>query len=81
MFRIPKILVEKKTKNTRTLNCVRQSNTETKENQREKKGKILLLFNKVGKGCVLDKSRKVITEVMKNSCKGSFITEGYFLFF
>ena len=81
MFGIPKILVEKKTKNTRTLNYVRQSNTETKENQRDKKGKILLLFNKVGKGCVLDKSRKVITEVIKNSCKGSFITEGYFLFF
>ena len=24
---------------------------------------MLLLFNKVGKGCVLDKGRKVITEV------------------
>ena len=60
---------------------MRQTNRETKENQRDKKGKILLLFNKVGKGCVLDKSRKVITEVIKNSCKGSFITGGYFLFF
>ena len=55
--------------------------TETKENQRDKKGK-MLLFNKVGKGCVLDKCRKVITEVFKNSYKGgSFITEVYFLFF
>ena len=79
MFRTPKILVEKK--NTRTLNYVRQTNRETKENQRDKKGKILLLFNKVGKGCVLDKGRKVITEVVKNSYKGSFITEVYFLFF
>ena len=58
-----------------------QSNRETKKNQRGKKGKISLLFNKVGKGCVLDKCRKVITEVVKNSHKGSFITEGYFLFF
>ena len=42
---------------------------------------MLLLFNKIGKGCVLDKSRKVRTEVVKNSYKCSFITEGYFLFF
>ena len=68
-------------KNTRTLDYLRQTNRETKENQRDKKGKILLLFNKVGKGCVLDKGRKVITEVVKNSCKGSFIREVYFIFF
>ena len=53
------------------LNYVRQANRETKENQRDKKGKMLLLFNKVGKCCVLDiKGRKVITDVMlhgKNS--------------
>ena len=43
---------------------------------------MLLSFNKVDKGCVFDKGRKVIiTEVVKNSCKGSFITEEYFLFF
>ena len=60
---------------------MRQTNRETKENQRDKKGKILLLFNKVGKGCVLDKGRKVITEVVKNSYKSSFIKEVYFLFF
>ena len=60
---------------------MRQINRETKENQRDKKGKMLLLFNKVGKGCVLDKGKKVITEVVKNSCKGSFITKVYFLFF
>ena len=60
---------------------MRQTNRETKENQRDKKGKILLLFNKVGKGCVLDKGRKVITEVAKNSYKGGFIKEVYFLFF
>ena len=60
---------------------MRQTNRETKENQRAKKDKMLLLFNKVDKGCVLDKSRKVITEVIKNSYKGSLITEGYFLFF
>ena len=55
------------TKNKKTLNNVRQTNRETKENQRAKKDKMLLLFNKVDKGCVLDKSRKVITEVIKNS--------------
>ena len=60
---------------------MRQTNRETKENQRDKKGKMLLLFNKVGKGCVLDKGRKVITEVVKNSYKGSFITEVYFFIF
>ena len=59
---------------------MRQTNRETKENQ-TKKDKMLLIFNKVGKGCVLDKSREVITEVVKNSYKGTFITEGYFLFF
>ena len=74
MFRIPKILVEKIQKTLRTLNYVRQTNRETKENQRDKKGKMLLLFNKVGKGCVLDKGRTVVTEV-------SFITEVYFFFF
>ena len=42
---------------------------------------MLLLFNKIGKGCVLDKNRKVVIEVVKNSYRGSFITEGYFLFF
>ena len=63
------------------LNYVRQTNRETKENQREKKCKMLLLFNKVGKGCVLDKGRKVITEFVKISYKGSFITEVYFYFF
>ena len=46
---------------------MRQTNRDTKENQRDKKGKMLLLFNKVGKGCVLDKGRNVITEVVKNS--------------
>ena len=55
------------TKNKKTLNNVRQTNRETKENQRDKKDKMLLLFNKVDKGCVLDKSRKIITEVIKNS--------------
>ena len=53
---------------------MRQTNRETKENQRDKKGKMLLLFNKVGKGCVLDKGRTVVTEV-------SFITEVYFFCF
>ena len=42
---------------------------------------MLSLFNKVGKGFVLNKGRKVITEVVKNSYKGSFIQEVYFLFF
>ena len=59
---------------------MRQTNRETKGNQTEK-DKMLLVFDKVGKGCVLDKSREVITEVVKNSYKGTFITEGYFLFF
>ena len=60
---------------------MRQTNRETKENQSDKDGKMLLLFNKVGKGCVLDKGRKIISEVIKNSYKGSFITELCFLFF
>ena len=67
MFWIPKILVEKKTKNTRTLNYVRQTNRETKENQTDKKGKMLLLYSKVGKGCVLNKGWNVIPQVVKNS--------------
>ena len=44
-------------------------------------GKMSLLFNKIGKDSILDKSRKIIIEVVKNSVKGNFITEGYFLFF
>ena len=59
---------------------MRQTKNETKENQRDKNGKMSLLFNKAGKGCVLDKSRKAVIEVVKKSYKGSFITEGYFLF-
>ena len=60
---------------------MRQTNRETKENLRDKKGKVLLLFNKVGKGCALNEGRKVITEVVKDSHRSSFITEVYFLFF
>ena len=62
---------------------MRQTNRETTTTStRDKKGKmLLLLFNKVGKGFVLNKGRKVITEVVKNSYKSSFITEVYFLFF
>ena len=57
-------------KNTRTLDYLRQTNRETKENQKGQKGQNVII-DKVGKDCVLDKSRKVITEVVKNSCKGS----------
>ena len=57
---------------------MRQTNNETKENQKDKKGKMLSLFNEVGKACPLDKDRKVITEVVKNSFKGGFIT--FFIF-
>ena len=39
---------------------------------------MLLLFNKIG---MVYKSKNVVIEVVKNSYKGSFITEGYFLFF
>ena len=39
---------------------------------------MLLLFNKIG---MVYKSKKVVIEVVKNSYKGSFITEGYFLGF
>ena len=60
---------------------MRKTNRVTKVNQTDKKDKMLLLFNKVGKGCVLDKGRKIISEVIKNSYKGSFITELCFLFF
>ena len=42
---------------------------------------MLLLFNKIGKGCFLNEGRKVITEVVKNSYKRSFITQLYLLFF
>ena len=48
---------------------MRQANRKTKENQRDKKGKMFL-----------DKGRKVITEVVKDSYKGTFITEVYLLF-
>ena len=37
-----------------------QTNGETKRNVRNKKGKMLLLFKKIGKGCVLDKNREVL---------------------
>ena len=60
---------------------MRQTNRETQKNLRDKKGKMLLLFNKFGKGCVLNKGRKVITEVVKNSHKSSFITEVHFFIF
>ena len=53
---------------------MRQTNRVAKENYRDKKGKMLLLFIKVSTGCFLDKRRKVITEVVKNNYKGSFIT-------
>ena len=46
---------------------MRQINRETKENKSDKKGKMLLLY----KCSVLDESRKVITEVVTNSYKGS----------
>ena len=39
---------------------MRQTNRETKRNQRSKKGKMLLLFSKIGKGCILDKNRKIL---------------------
>ena len=44
---------------------MKQINSEVKGNQWNKKGKMLLLFNKINKGCILDKSRKVIIEVIK----------------
>ena len=60
---------------------MRQTNRETKGNQMEK-DKMLLVFDKVGKGCVLDKSREVITEVVKNSYKGGYLYHRrVFLFF
>ena len=45
---------------------MRQINRETKENKSDKKGKMLLY-----KRSVLDEHRKVITEVVTNSYKGS----------
>ena len=38
---------------------MRQTNRETKRNQRNKKGKMLLLFNKIGKGCILNKNKGI----------------------
>ena len=38
---------------------MRQTNREIR-NQRDKKGKMLLLFNKFGTGCILDENRKVL---------------------
>lgn len=60
-------LGREKANNTRILNYMRQINRETKENKSDKKGKMLLLY----KCSVLDESRKVITEVVTNSYKGS----------
>ena len=60
---------------------MRQTNRETTENQRGKKGKILLIFNKVGKDCILDNSRKVITEVVKNSYKGIVLSQKCIFYF
>ena len=60
-----------------------QPNRETKRNQRNKKGKVLLLFNKIGKGCILDKNRKVLVNKKLSrlvSNKGSFIAEEHFLY-
>ena len=47
--------------------------TDKQRNKRKPKGQKgqNVIINKVDKDCVLDKSRKVITEVVKNSCKGS----------
>ena len=56
------------------------TNRETERKQRNKKGKISL-FNNIGKGCILNKSKKLVIEAAKNSYKDSFITEGYFLYF
>ena len=39
---------------------MRQINREKKRKQRSKKGKMLLLFSKIGKDCILDKNRKVL---------------------
>ena len=39
---------------------MKQTNRETKGNQRNKKGKMLLWFSKTDKGCILDKNRKVL---------------------
>ena len=60
---------------------MRQTNRETKRNQRNKKDKSLILFNKISTGHVLDKTRKAVIKVVKNSYKGSFITKRYFIFF
>ena len=59
-------LGREKANNIRILNYMRQINRETKENKSDKKGKMLLY-----KRSVLDESRKVITEVVTNSYKGS----------
>ena len=61
---------------------LQETDRETKRNQKNKRGKVLLLFNKIGKGCILDKNRKVLViEVVQSTYKGSFITEGIFYFF
>ena len=56
-------------KKTQTLDYLRKTNT-NKRKPKGQKGQNVII-NKVGKDCILDKSRKVITEVVKNSCKGS----------
>ena len=38
---------------------MRQTNRETKKPKGTRKGKVLLLFSKICKGCILDKNRKV----------------------
>ena len=77
MFRIPKILVEKIQKTLRTLNYVRQTNRETKENQRDKNGKMLLLFNKVGKVIILVRS-SIFVSVLQRCTWMSFYLEIYY---
>ena len=59
---------------------MRQTNRK-KRKPTGQKGQNVIIIYKVGKGCVLNEGRKVITEVVKDSHKSSFITEVYFLFF
>ena len=50
-----------------------------KKSKEQKKDKISLSFNKTGKGCVLDKNRKVlIIKFVQHIYKNTFITEGFF---
>ena len=52
---------------------MRQTNRETKRNQRNRKGKMVVLFNKTDKGCILDKNSVGIVYNSYNSSSNPLV--------